>query len=249
MRIALFVTCVNDLMFPATGRAVVRILERLGHTVEFPTAQSCCGQMHANSGYRAEALPLVRGFVDTFAGYDAVVAPSGSCVAMVRESYPRLAAGEPTLAAAVADLAPRVHELSELLVDVLGETDLGASFPHRVTYHPTCHGLRMLRLDDRPLRLLRAVRDLELVELPGAEECCGFGGTFAMKNADVSAAMLADKCGAICDTGAAYVAAADNSCLAHIGGGLSRRERTADGGTPVRAIHYAEILAGPEVPR
>ncbi|MEE6257321.1 (Fe-S)-binding protein [Plantactinospora sonchi] len=249
MRIALFVTCVNDLMFPGTGRAVVRILERLGHTVEFPTAQSCCGQMHANSGYRAEALPLVRGFVDTFAGYDAVVAPSGSCVAMVRESYPRLAVGDPDLAAAVDDLVPRVHELSELLVDVLGETDLGASFPHRVTYHPTCHGLRMLRLGDRPLRLLRAVRGLELVELPGAEECCGFGGTFAMKNADVSAAMLADKCGAIRDTGADYVAAADNSCLAHIGGGLSRRDRTTDGDAPVRAIHYAEILAGPEEQR
>ncbi|AVT31566.1 Fe-S oxidoreductase [Plantactinospora sp. BC1] len=241
MRIALFVTCVNDLVYPGTGRAVVRVLERLGHTVEFPVEQSCCGQMHANSGYRAEALPLVRGFVDTFGRYDAVVAPSGSCVAMVRESYPRLAAADPGLAAAVADLAPRVHELSELLVDVLGVTDVGAVFPHRVTYHPTCHGLRMLRLGDRPLRLLRAVRGLDLVPLPGAEECCGFGGTFAVKNADVSAAMLADKCAAVCDTGAAYVAAADNSCLAHIGGGLSRRDGTGTGGP--RAIHYAEILA------
>ncbi|MEQ4301405.1 (Fe-S)-binding protein [Plantactinospora sp. B6F1] len=240
MRIALFVTCVNDLVYPGTGRAVVRILERLGHTVEFPVEQSCCGQMHANSGYRAEALPLVRGFVDTFGRYDAVVAPSGSCVAMVRESYPRLAAPDPGLAAAVADLAPRVHELSELLVDVLGVTDVGAAFPHRVTYHPTCHGLRMLRLGDRPLRLLRAVRGLDLVTLPGAEECCGFGGTFAVKNADVSAAMLADKCAAVRDTGAAYVAAADNSCLAHIGGGLSRRTGT-EPETP-RAIHYAEIL-------
>ncbi|MBF9127832.1 (Fe-S)-binding protein [Plantactinospora sp. S1510] len=242
MRIALFVTCVNDLVFPGTGRAVVRILERLGHTVEFPLEQSCCGQMHANSGYRAESLPLVRGFVDTFTGYDAVVAPSGSCVAMVRDSYPRLAGSDPGLAAAVTDLAPRVYELSELLVDVLGVTDLGAWFPHRVTYHPTCHGLRMLRLGDRPLRLLRAVGGLDLVDLPGGEECCGFGGTFAVKNADVSAAMLADKCGAVRDTGAAYVAAADNSCLAHIGGGLSRRNRS-DPGPGVRAIHYAEILA------
>jgi L-lactate dehydrogenase complex protein LldE len=242
VRIALFVTCVNDLVFPGTGRAVVRILERLGHTVEFPLEQSCCGQMHANSGYRAESLPLVRGFVDTFTGYDAVVAPSGSCVAMVRDSYPRLAGPDPGLAAAVTDLGPRVYELSELLVDVLGVTDLGAWFPHRVTYHPTCHGLRMLRLGDRPLRLLRAVGGLDLVDLAGAEECCGFGGTFAVKNADVSAAMLADKCGAVCDTGAAYVAAADNSCLAHIGGGLSRRSRSSPG-PGVRAIHYAEILA------
>ena len=216
MRIALFITCVNDLLFPATGQAVVRILERLGHPVDFPAEQTCCGQMHANSGYRDEAMPLAQRFVAPSPRYDAVVAPSGSCVAMVREAYPRL--GRPTCG---GESSPQVYELSELLVDVLGVTDLGARFPHRVTYHPTCHGLRMLRLGDRPLRLLRAVRGLELVELPGAEECCGFGGTFAVKNADVSGAMLADKCAAIRATGAEYVAAADNSCLTHIGGGLS----------------------------
>jgi L-lactate dehydrogenase complex protein LldE len=230
MKVALFVTCVNDLVFPGTGRAVVRVLERLGHTVEFPVEQSCCGQMHANSGYREEALPLVANFVKTFDGYDAVVCPSGSCVAMVRDWYPKLVpdAGE---------VVARTYELSELLVDVLGVTDVGAAFPHRVTYHPTCHGLRMLRLGDRPRRLLEAVRGLELVDLPGAEECCGFGGTFAVKNAGVSGAMLADKCRSIVDTGAAYVAAVDNSCLAHIGGGLSRA------GGPAKPIHYAEILA------
>jgi L-lactate dehydrogenase complex protein LldE len=241
MRIALFITCVNDLMFPGTGRAVVRVLERLGHRVDFPAEQTCCGQMHANSGYRAEALPLVRHFVDAFAGYDAVVAPSGSCVAMVRDAYPRLAADDDELAGRVAALAPRTYELSELLVDVLGVTDVGASFPHRVTYHPTCHGLRMLRLGDRPLALLRAVKGIELAELPGGEECCGFGGTFALKNKDVSGAMLADKCAAVEGTGAEVLAAADNSCLLHIGGGLSRR------GTGVRALHYAEILASEEV--
>ncbi|MCW6006525.1 (Fe-S)-binding protein [Micromonospora sp. CPCC 205371] len=230
MKIALFVTCVNDLVFPDTGKAVVRVLERLGHTVEFPAGQSCCGQMHANSGYRAEALPLARNFVETFDPYDAVVAPSGSCVAMVRDSYPRLVPGS-------ASVAGRTYELSELLVDVLGVTDVGAAFPHRVTYHPTCHGLRMLRLGDRPRALLRAVRGLELIDLPGAEECCGFGGTFAMKNAGVSGAMLADKCDAIVDTGAEYVAAVDNSCLAHIGGGLSRHDAGA------KPIHYAGILA------
>lgn len=230
MRIGLFITCVNDLVFPQTGQAVVKLLERLGHEIAFPAEQTCCGQMHANTGYRAEALPLVRRFVDTFAPFDAVVVPSGSCAAMVRESYPRLLPG----AAAVAE---RTYELSELLVDVLGVTDVGARFPHRVTYHPTCHGLRMLRLGDRPLRLLRAVAELDLVDLPGDTECCGFGGTFALKNPDVSGAMLADKCDRIGDTGADYVAAADNSCLAHIGGGLSRR------GAPIRAIHYAEILA------
>jgi L-lactate dehydrogenase complex protein LldE len=231
VRIALFVTCVNDLLYPDTGKAVVRLLERLGHVVDFPEAQTCCGQMHLNSGYRDEALPLVRGFLDTFARYDAVVAPSGSCAAMVRESYPRLV---PDAEAVVS----RTYELSELLIDVLGVTDVGARFPHRVTYHPTCHGLRMLHLGDRPLRLLRAVDGLELVDLPAAEECCGFGGTFAMKNADVSSAMLADKCAAIESTGADVIAAVDNSCLAHIGGGLSRRK------APMRVMHYAEILGG-----
>ncbi|MFI7490208.1 (Fe-S)-binding protein [Micromonospora echinaurantiaca] len=231
MRIGLFITCVNDLLHPGTGRAVVRILERLGHRVEFPAAQTCCGQMHANSGYRNEALPLVHRFVETFRDYDAVVAPSGSCVAMVRDSYPRLVPDS-------APVAARTYELSELLVDVLGVVDVGARFPHRVTYHPTCHGLRMLRLSDRPMRLLRAVRELELTELADAEACCGFGGTFALKNPGVSGAMLADKCGAIRATGAEYVLAADNSCLAHIGGGLSRQK------TGIRALHYAEILAG-----
>ncbi|MFS8521279.1 MAG: (Fe-S)-binding protein [Micromonosporaceae bacterium] len=229
MRIALFITCVNDLMYPATGRAVVRLLERLGHTVEFPPGQTCCGQMHANSGYPDQARELARRFVATFDPYPAIVAPSGSCVAMVRDAYPRLLPS-------AAPVAARTYELSELLVDVLQVTDVGASFPYRVTYHPTCHGLRTLRLGDRPLRLLRHVRGLQLVDLPEATECCGFGGTFAVKNADVSAAMLADKCAAITATGAEFVAAADNSCLAHIGGGLSRR------GAPVRPVHYAEIL-------
>lgn len=233
MRIALFVTCVNDLVYPDTGRAVVTILERLGHTVAFPAEQTCCGQLHANTGYRAEAVPLVRGFARAFAGYQTIVAPSGSCVAMIRDAYPRLVPDDE----AVAAVAARTYELSELLVDVLGVTDVGSAFPHRVTYHPTCHGLRALRLGDRPHRLLSAVRGIELVELPDAPECCGFGGTFALKNADVSAAMLADKCAAAASTGAGYLAAADSSCLAHIGGGLARR------GAAVQAIHYAEILA------
>jgi L-lactate dehydrogenase complex protein LldE len=232
MRIALFVTCVNDLMFPDTGKAVVTVLERLGHRVEFPLEQTCCGQMHANSGNRDEALPLVANFVRTFSAYDAVVAPSASCVAMVRESYPRLAPS-PALDA----VAARTFELSEFLVDRLGVTDVGARFPHRVTYHPTCHGLRMLRLGDKPRQLLSAVAGLTLEPLAGAEECCGFGGTFALKNPGVSGAMLADKCAAVATTGAEYLAAADNSCLTHIGGGLSRS------GAGVTPIHYAQILA------
>src|SRR6478752_4958648 len=199
MRVALMVTCVNDAMFPETGKAVVRLLRRLGVDVEFPQAQTCCAQPMVNTGYLDEAVPVVRTFVDAFAGYDAVVTPSGSCAGSARHQHPIVArrSGDAGLEAAVAEVAPTVYELSELLVDVLGVTDVGASFPHRVTYHPTCHSLRMLRVADKPLRLLRAVDGLELVELPDAEQCCGFGGTFALKNSDTSAAMLADKMRAV----------------------------------------------------
>jgi L-lactate dehydrogenase complex protein LldE len=206
-------------MYPRTGRAVVSVLERVGVKPEFPQAQTCCGQMHGNSGYRGAAEPLLHRFGEVFAGFDAVVAPSGSCVAFLRERY------------------ANVYELSEFLVDVLETDDVGGVFPHRVTYHPTCHGLRMLRLGDKPLRLLRNVKDIELLPLERADECCGFGGTFSVKNSDISSAMLDDKCTAVAETGAEFLAAADNSCLMHIGGGLSRR------GGP-KAIHYAEILAG-----
>ena len=230
MKVGLFITCVNDMLYPGTGIAVTRVLERLGHTVEFPLGQTCCGQMHANSGYAELAKPIAEQYVRVFDGFDAIVAPSGSCVAMVRDQYPHLVPGS-------ADVVARTYELSELLVDVLGVTDTGARFPHRVTYHPTCHGLRLLHLGDKPLQLLRAVRDIELVELEGAQECCGFGGTFALKNSGVSTAMLEDKCANIRRTGADLVVAADNSCLTHIGGGLSRLR------AGIRALHYAEVLA------
>jgi L-lactate dehydrogenase complex protein LldE len=221
---------------------VVRLLERLGHEVEFPLAQTCCGQLHGNSGYQLEAVPLARRFVRVFAPYEAVVTPSGSCAAMVHEQYPRLAAlaGDEDLARRSAELAPRVHELSQFLVDVLGVDDVGAYYPHRVTYHPTCHGLRLLKVGDAPLRLLRNVRGIDLVELPEAEQCCGFGGTFAVKNADTSTAMLTDKLRAVLDTRAEVCTALDNSCLLHIGGGLQRWRA----GT--RTVHLAEILASTE---
>jgi len=239
MRIALFITCLNDTLFPRAGQAVVTLLERLGHEVAFPLEQTCCGQMHLNSGYGEEALPLLRGFVRAFAEEEAIVSPSGSCVAMVREHYPRLAqeSGDEQLAREVAELVPRVHELTELLVDVLGVEDVGAVYPHVVTYHPSCHGLRSLGLGERPLRLLRAVRELELVELPDAQECCGFGGTFAVKNADTSAAMLADKLRCLAETNAEVCVGGDSSCLMHIGGGLARER------SEMRAVHLAEILA------
>ncbi|MDA2807940.1 (Fe-S)-binding protein [Nocardiopsis suaedae] len=240
MRIALFVTCVNDTLYPGTGRAVVRLLERLGHEVVFPEDQTCCGQMHYNSGYRRDAQRLAVRFVRTFEDADAVVAPSGSCAAMIRDNYPRLGEDGSRLQRATAELGPRVYDLSELLVDVLGVTDVGAYFPHTVTYHPTCHGLRMLRLGERPYRLLRNVRGLTLVDLPGSAECCGFGGTFAVKNPDVSAAMGSDKARNAASTGAEVLCAVDNSCLMHIGGTLSR-ERAG-----MRVVHLAEILASTE---
>jgi L-lactate dehydrogenase complex protein LldE len=239
MRIALFATCLVDTLFPDVGRATVALLERLGHQVEFPLEQTCCGQMHVNTGYQRGALPLVRRYVETFEPYEAIVAPSGSCVGSVRHQHAMVARkyGDEALAARAEAVAARTFELSELLVDVLGVEDVGATYPHRVTYHPTCHSLRMIRVADKPLRLLRQVRGIDLVELPEADVCCGFGGTFALKNADVSTAMLADKMTNILGTGAEICTAGDSSCLMHIGGGLSRLS------TGVRTVHLAEILA------
>jgi len=248
VRIALFVTCINDALYPDTGKAVVSLLEKLGHTVEFPLAQTCCGQAHFNTGYRRDALPLVRRFVDAFTDYDVIVTPSGSCAGMIRENHRVVAqhCDDQALAAAVDEVTPHVYELSELLVDVLSVEDVGAYFPHRVTYHPTCHSLRMLRVGDRPLRLLRAVRGIDLVELPQADACCGFGGTFAVKNSDTSEAMLADKIEDVTATGAEVLCAGDNSCLMHIGGGLSRLQRSDPATGRARPLHLAQILASTE---
>ena len=222
---------------------MTEVLERLGHTVEFPLAQTCCGQMHYNTGYQREAIPLVRRFVEMFADAEAVCVPSASCVAMMREHYELMAKNEndAALLAKVQSLLPRVFEFSELLVNRLGVEDVGAAFPHTVTYHPSCHSLRMLHVGDAPRKLLLAVRGLTLVELPNQDQCCGFGGTFAVKNADVSAAMLSEKDACVMQTGAEVVTALDNSCLMQIYGGLHRA------GSAVRTLHLAEILATREV--
>ena len=242
MRVALMVTCINDALFPDAGKAVVTLLRRLGVDVEFPAAQTCCAQPMVNTGYLDEAVPVVRTFVRAFEGYDAIVTPSGSCAGSARHQHSIVArrSGDAGLAAAVADVSPRVHELSEFLVDVLGVEDVGASFPHSVTYHPTCHSLRMLGVGDRPERLLRAVRGLRLLDLPQAEECCGFGGTFAVKNADTSVAMGADKARHVRESGAEVLVAGDSSCLMHIGGVLTRQR------AGVRVMHLAEVLASTE---
>jgi L-lactate dehydrogenase complex protein LldE len=236
------VTCLNDALFPDVGKAVVRLLRRLDVDVDFPLGQTCCGQPMVNTGYLDEAVPAVRAFVAAFEGYDAVVTPSGSCAGSARHQHSLVArrSHDPGLARAVEQTAPRVHELSEFLVDVLGVTDVGASFPHAVTYHPTCHSLRLLGVGDRPRRLLEAVRGLRLVDLPAAEECCGFGGTFAVKNADTSIAMGADKARHVRDTGAEVLVAGDSSCLMHVGGVLARQR------AGIRTLHLAEVLAATE---
>ena len=272
MRIALFVTCLADTLFPDVGRATVTVLERLGHDVVFPPDQTCCGQMHTNTGYADGATRIVRHHVEVFEralddGAEAIVTPSGSCAGSVRHQHVMLAqrAGDADLArrdftvnamavalpdwkapdaftdlyGRAARVAAATFELSELLVDRLGVTDVGASYPHRVTYHPTCHSLRLLRVGEKPLQLLRAVRGIDLVELDGADQCCGFGGTFAVKNAETSTAMLADKMSAVLATDAETNTVTVGS-RADIGGGLARLR------TGVRSVHLAEVLAATE---
>jgi L-lactate dehydrogenase complex protein LldE len=231
VRVALFVTCLADTLQPSVGQATVTVLERLGLAVEFPRAQTCCGQLHLNAGHPEVASRLAQRFVEVFAGFDAVVAPSGSCVAHVR-TYVAEHAADPE------QVVSRTFELSELLVDRLGVADVGSRYEGALTYHPTCHSLRTLRLGERPASLLRAVPGVELRPLADAAECCGFGGLFSVRNADVSTAMLADKLRCIEASGAGAVCACDASCLLHIGGGLERS------GSAVRAVHLAEVLAG-----
>jgi L-lactate dehydrogenase complex protein LldE len=239
VRIALFATCLADTLFPDVPRATVTVLERLGHEVVFPLEQTCCGQMHTNTGYQREALPLIRRYVDTFEPHQVIVVPSGSCAGSISHQHAMVARrlGDDDLARRAEAVASRTYELSQLLVDVLKVEDVGAHYPHRVAYHPTCHSLRLLRVGDRPLRLLRQVSGMDLVPLPDAEVCCGFGGTFAVKNADTSTAMLADKMRNVLATGAEVCTAGDSSCLMHIGGGLSRLR------AGVKTVHLAEILA------
>ena len=239
MHASLFITCYNDTLFPETGRAVVHLLERLGVTLDFLPGQTCCGQMHANTGFRAEAFSQAKRLVRLYANTEAVVIPSTSCVAMIRDQYPGLITelGNEPLRRDFEALLPRIFELSEFLIDKLEVEDVGAYFPPRVTDHASCHGLRGLHVGDRPFRLLNKVRGIELVPLENLDRCCGFGGTFSVKNGDVSSAMLATKLQDVLDTNAEYCTALDNSCLMHLGGGLHRQL------VPMKTIHMAEILA------
>lgn len=248
MRVALFVPCFVDTLTPDTAWAAVEVLERAGCEVDFPKAQTCCGQPLANSGYRDEAVPIARRFLEVFDSAEYVVSPSGSCVAMVRRHYRELVGDD----SRTERVAARTFELCEFLVDVLKVERIAARFPHRVALHRACHGVRELGLSkpservaapwDKVARLLRMVDDLELVELPRADECCGFGGSFAIKEAEVSCAMGRDKLDAARDCGADVLAATDDSCLLHLDG-LRRRE-----GRALKTMHVAAILAGRRIP-
>ena len=243
MRIALFVTCLADALFPQVGQATVAVLERLGHEVVFPEARPAAARCTSTPATSARRCRWCAATSRLRAGYDVVVAPSGSCVGSVRHQHAMVARRAGDAGAGRAGARRRRAHLRAVRAAgrrARASTDVGAYFPHRVTYHPTCHSLRMLRVGDKPLRLLRAVRGIDLVELPDADQCCGFGGTFALKNADTSTAMLADKMRHVLGTGAEVVTAGDASCLMHIGGGLSRLR------TGIRTLHLAEILASTE---
>jgi L-lactate dehydrogenase complex protein LldE len=226
-------------MFPDTCMATAKLLRRLGCEVAFPPGQTCCGQMFTNTGYFKEALGSVRACAKAFAPYDYVVGPSGSCVGSIREQHPMLAemSGDTALQKAVEELVGKTYELTEFLIDVLGVEDVGAYFPHTVAFHQACHSLRITNLGDRPRRLMEKVRGLTLLPLEDDDQCCGFGGTFSVKNPDLSADMVSEKARCVRESGAEYLVTVDNACLMNIGGALHRDE------VPVRTIHLAEILA------
>lgn len=238
MKVALFVTCLVDQLFPEVGVSTVRLLRRLGCDVAFPPAQTCCGQPAHNCGYAREARTLAAGLVEAFEGYEHVVTPSGSCAGMVQHAFPQLFAGDVRRAERARDLARRTHELSRFLVHVLGVEDVGARFPHRVAWHPSCHGTRLAGVGDEPLRLLRRVEGLELVPLPRAEDCCGFGGLFSVQLGDVSGAMASEKVERVAESGAEWLVSGDAGCLMNIDGVLRRRS------SAVRTLHLAQVLAG-----
>lgn len=240
--VALFATCANDVMFPQTPIATVKLLERLGCKVEFPLEQTCCGQIFTNTGYFDQAMGSVKSYLKAFERYEYIVGPSGSCVGSVRHQHEMLArrdAGD-EIGDRVAAVAARTYDISEFLVDVLGVTDVGAYFPHKVTFHPTCHSMRVAKVGDRPLQLLRAVRGINLIDLPDDTTCCGMGGTFSLKNPDVSVSMAGDKARNVASTGAEYLVAGDNLCLLNISGVLNRTR------AGIKPIHLVEILANTE---
>ncbi|ULL14284.1 (Fe-S)-binding protein [Paenibacillus sp. H1-7] len=236
MRVSLFITCLADQLYPEVGESVVRLLHRYGCEVDFPDAQVCCGQPAFNSGYQDEAREVARGLIRAFEHSDYVVSPSGSCTGMVHHYYPQLFESEPEWKRKAEELIAKTYEFSQFLVNVLGVTDLGAVFNEKVTYHASCHATRFLGVKDEPNKLLTGVKGLEYIDLPKKEDCCGFGGTFAVKMADMSEAMVCEKAGHVCSTGASVLVGSDMGCLMNIGGRLNKENK------PVRVMHLAQLL-------
>ncbi len=235
MKVSLFITCMSDALYPRVGEAMVRLLARYGVELQFPTVQTCCGQPAFNSGYWKEARDSAKTILDAFEDCDFVISPSGSCTGMIHH-YPKLFEHDPVMLERANRLQSKAYEFTQFLVQVLGVTDVGATFTHKVTYHPSCHGSRLLGIKDEPLALMKQVRGLELVPLPFAEDCCGFGGTFAVKMADISGAMVTEKVDHVLESEAEVLVGLDMACLMNIAGNLRYRNE------PVRVMHLAELL-------
>ncbi len=235
MKVSLFITCLSDALYPRVGEAMVRLLAKYGVSLQFPTVQTCCGQPAFNSGYWKEARESAKTILDAFEDSDFVISPSGSCTGMIHH-YPKLFEDDPVMLKRANRLQSKSYEFTQFLVQVLGVTDVGAAFPHKVTYHPSCHGSRILGVKDEPLALIQNVKGLELVPLPFAEDCCGFGGTFAVKMADISGAMVTEKVDHVLETEAEVLVGLDMACLLNIAGNLRYRNE------PVRVMHLAELL-------
>lgn len=236
LKVSLFITCLIDNFFPNAGEAMVRLLHQQGVQVTFPLEQTCCGQPAFNSGYTEEARSVAKTLLDAFEDAEFVVSPSGSCTGMIHHYYPSLFQDDPKNSKRARNLANKTYEFSQFMVNVLGVIDVGARFPYRVTYHPSCHGSRLLGVKDEPQQLLAAVQDMDLVPLPYANDCCGFGGTFAVKMSDISAAMVTEKATHVGETQAEILVGTDMGCLMNIGGRLKHE------GSPVRVLHLAELL-------
>lgn len=237
MKVSLFITCLSDLVYPKVGESMVQLLAKYGVKLDFPAVQTCCGQPAFNSGYwdeaRGSALTLLQAFDDS----DFVISPSGSCTSMIHHYYPKLFENDPVNLAGANRLVEKTYEFTQFLVQVLDVKDLGAVFPHKVTYHPSCHGSRLLGVKEEPMLLMQNIRDLELIPLPHAEDCCGFGGTFAVKMCDISGAMVIEKSDHVLETEAEVLVGLDMGCLMNIAGNLWHR------GKPVKVMHLAELLA------
>lgn len=236
MKVSLFITCLCDSLYPRVGEAVVRLLARYGVVVDFPKRQTCCGQPAFNSGYWDEARASAKTLLKAFEDSDFVISPSGSCISMIHHYYPKLFANDPSMLRKSTTLIEKTYEFTQFLVQVLGVEDVGASFPYKVTYHPSCHGNMLLGIDSEPMTLIANVRGIKLVPLPFAEDCCGFGGTFAVKMSEISGAMVSEKADHVLETDAEVLVGLDLGCLTNIGGHLRYR------GKPVRVMHLAELL-------